>query len=86
MFGQGAHAHSIEVQWFVQSAFSMANFFFKYFVRKNWRGGGELLNWNRKMVQWMVTPTNHVIAEPNLHCALPLALWRFSQNLSAKYK
>ena len=35
---------SIEVQRFVQSAFSMDNFFFKYFVRKNWRGGGELMN------------------------------------------
>ena len=35
---------SIEVQRFVQSAFSMANFFKKYFVRKNWRGGGELMN------------------------------------------
>ena len=22
----------------------MANFFVKYFVRKNWRGGGELMN------------------------------------------
>ena len=44
MFGQGAHAPSIEVQRFVQSAFSMAKFFLKYFVRKNWRGGGELMN------------------------------------------
>ena len=45
MFGQRAQAHSIEVQWFSQSAaFSMSNFFLKYFVRKNWQGGGELLN------------------------------------------
>ena len=44
MFGQEPQASSIEVQWFAQSAFSMANFFKKYFVRKNWRGGGELLN------------------------------------------
>ena len=38
MFGEGAQAPSIEVKWFVQSAFSTAIFFFKYFVRKNWRG------------------------------------------------
>ena len=44
MFGQGAQAPSIEVQRFVQSAFSMTNFFKKYFVRKNCRGGGELMN------------------------------------------
>ena len=43
MLGQGAQAPSIEVQRFVQSAFSMA-IFFKYFVRKNWRGGGEIMN------------------------------------------
>ena len=43
MLGQGAQAPSIEVQRFVQSAFSMA-IFLKYFVRKNWRGGGELMN------------------------------------------
>ena len=29
----------------------------------------------------MVTPTNHVIAGPDLHRAGPLALWRFSQHL-----
>ena len=44
MLGQGAQAPSMEVQRFVQSAFSLANFV-KYFVRKNWRGGGELRNW-----------------------------------------
>ena len=44
MLGQGAEAPSIEVQRFVQSAFSMANFFLKYFVRKNWRDRGELMN------------------------------------------
>ena len=44
MLGNGAQAPSMEVQRFVQSAFSMANFFLKYFVRKNWRGGGELMN------------------------------------------
>ena len=45
MSGQGAQAPSIEVQRFVRSVFSMANFFFfKYFVRKNCRGGGELMN------------------------------------------
>ena len=41
MLGQGAQAPSIEVQRFVQSAFSMSSFFKKYFVRKNWRDGGE---------------------------------------------
>ena len=44
MFGQEAQAPSIKIQRFVQSAFFMANYFFKYFVRKNWRGGGELMN------------------------------------------
>ena len=44
MLGQGAQAPFIEVQRFVQSAFSMANFFFEYFVRKNWRGGDEFMN------------------------------------------
>ena len=43
MLGQGAQTPSIEVQRFVQSAFSMANFF-KCILRKNWRGRGELLN------------------------------------------
>ena len=37
------------------------------------------------MVQQMVTPTNHVIVGPDLHRATPLAFWRFSQHLSAKY-
>ena len=31
----------------------------------------------------MVTSNNHVIARPDLHRARPLALWRFSQHLSA---
>ena len=34
MLGQGAQAPLIEVQRFVQSAFSMADFFKKYFVVK----------------------------------------------------
>ena len=51
MLGQGAQASSIEVQRFVQSAFSMADFFLKYFVRKNWRGEGELMNCYWKIVQ-----------------------------------
>ena len=51
MLCQGAQAPSIEVQRFVQSAFSMANFFLMHFVRKNWRGRGELLNCYRKIVQ-----------------------------------
>ena len=44
MLGQGAQAPFTEVQRFVPSAFSMANFLKKYFVRKNWRGGGEFMN------------------------------------------
>ena len=44
MLGRGAQAPSIEIQRFVQSAFSMAKFLKKYFVRKNWRGGSELMN------------------------------------------
>ena len=83
MLGQGAQAPSIEVQRFVQSAFSIANFFLKYFVRKNWRGGNELL-WKNSSLQYIVTLTNHVFAGPDLHRAGPLALWRFSQHLSAK--
>ena len=43
MHGQGAQDPSIQIQYFVQSAFALANFFSKNFVRKNWRGGGELL-------------------------------------------
>ena len=34
----------------------------------------------------MVTPTNHVIAGPDLHRAGPLALWEFLQDLFAKYR
>ena len=34
----------------------------------------------------MVTSINHVIAGPDLHRARPLALWRFSQHLSVKYR
>ena len=33
-----------------------------------------------------VTPSNHVIAGLDLHRAGPLALWRFLQHLSAKYR
>ena len=49
MFGQGAQVIRVHVQ----SSFSMANFFFQYFVcvRKNQQGGGELMNCYRKMVQ-----------------------------------
>ena len=34
----------------------------------------------------MVKPINHVIARLDLHRAGPLALWRFLQDLSAKYR
>ena len=40
----GGPGPSTEIQQFVQSAFSMANFFKKYFVLKNWRGGDEFMN------------------------------------------
>ena len=42
------------------------------------------MNCYRKMVQYMITLTNHVIAGPDLHRAGPLALWRFLQHRSAK--
>ena len=44
MLGQGAQTPFTEVQQFVQSSFSMANFFKKYSVRKNWLSGGEFMN------------------------------------------
>ena len=34
----------------------------------------------------MVMFTKHVIPEPDLHCAGPLALWEFLQYFPAKYK
>ena len=48
MFGLVAQAPLIEAQGYVQSAFSTANFFFEYFVRKNRQGGDELLNCYKK--------------------------------------
>ena len=36
------------------------------------------------MVHYMITPTNHVIAGPDLHRAKSLALWGILQDLSAK--
>ena len=42
MYGQGAQAPSIDIQQFVQWAFSLV-IFVKYFVRKNWRGEVESL-------------------------------------------
>ena len=44
MLGQGAQAPSTEVQRLDQLAFFIANFFKKFFVRKNWRGGGKFMN------------------------------------------
>ena len=38
------------------------------------------------MILYMVTPTNHAIAGPDLHRAGPLAVWEFLQHLSAKYR
>ena len=43
MYGQEAQDPSIQIQYFVQIAFSVANFFKNYLLRKNWRGGDELL-------------------------------------------
>ena len=42
MKDQWAHAPATEIQSFVQSAFSTANFL-KYFMGETWRGGGESL-------------------------------------------
>ena len=50
-------------------------------MRKNWRGGDELLWKNSTLV---VTLTNHVIPGPDLHCARPLILWGFLQHLMPK--
>ena len=33
----------------------------------------------------MITLINRAIAGPDLHCAVPLALWGFLLDLSAKY-
>ena len=43
MYGQGAQNPPIQIQHFVHSAFLLANFFKKYFERKKWRSGDELL-------------------------------------------
>ena len=43
MYGQGAQDPSIKIQHSVQRAFLLINFILKYFLRKNWRGGVELL-------------------------------------------
>ena len=51
MYGQGAQAPSIEVQRFVQSAISMANFFKSILCVKTGEVGGEILNCYQKMVQ-----------------------------------
>ena len=59
-------------------------FFLKYFVRKNWRGGGESLLKNDRIDGY--TLTKHAISRPDLHCAGPLALWGFLQHLPAIYK
>ena len=59
MFSQWAQAPLVEVQCLVQSAFSMANLFLSPLCIKTGEVGGEILNCYRKMVQSMVTPTNH---------------------------
>ena len=85
MFGQGAQAPQLKFNDLFNQHFPRL-IFLKYFVRKNWGVGGELLNYYQKMIQYMVTPTNHDIAGPDLHRARPLALWGFFQDLSAKYR
>ena len=47
-------------------------FFKSTLLHKNWRDGGELFV---KSVQWMVTPTNHVIARAGFTLCWALALW-----------
>ena len=59
-------------------------FFLKYFVRKNWRGGGESLLKNGTIDSYS-TLTKHVIPGPDLHCAGPLALWGGLQHLPATF-
>ena len=43
MFGRGPRPPQLKFNDFFQSAFSVANIFQKYFVCKNWRGGGEFM-------------------------------------------
>ena len=67
--------HFLQLIFFLKSILS----------RKNWQGRGELLLKNITIDGYAI---NHVIGrtEPDLHCLKPLALWRFSQHLLAKYK
>ena len=58
------------------------SYFFKYFVRKNWRGGVESLLKNGTIDGYVY---KHVISGPGLHCAGPLARTGFLQHFSAKY-
>ena len=44
--------------------------------RKNWLGGGELKNGAMDIYAYL----------SYLHCVGPLALWRFLQNLLAKFR
>ena len=43
MLGQGAQAPQLKFNDLFNQHFPWL-IFFKYFVRKNWRGGGELMN------------------------------------------
>ena len=62
---------------------SVANFFQKYLLHKNWRGGGELL---LKNVQYIVTPTNHDFARGGFTLSWAPGTLGFSQYFPAKYR
>ena len=51
---------------------TVAFFFKSILLHKNWRGGGELL---LKTVQWIVTPTNQVIARAGLTLSWAPGQW-----------
>ena len=63
--------------------FPSYNFFFKYFVRKNWRGEGESVLKNGAIDGYAYL---HVFSGPDLHCARSLALKGFLQHLPDKCK
>ena len=62
---------------------TVAYFFQKYFLHKNWRGGGKLL---LKNVKWIVTLTNHVIARAGFTLSWAPGILGFLRYFPAKYR
>ena len=77
MYDQGAQALSIQIQELVLA------FFQKYFVQKlaRWRWIVIQKLYNRWL--WLLTM---LLPWPDLHCAGPLGLWGFLQDLLANYR